>query len=73
LRRAIRPMAIVVRGRDETMRNVDVCESLREFIEQFRGRVDRVGFVNGNKGRIVAHYRSATAYKTSLTVVTQLQ
>ena len=52
-------MPIVVRGRDETMRDVDMCESLREFIQQFRGGVDGIGFVDGNKGRIVAHYKSA--------------
>jgi hypothetical protein len=66
-------MSVVVRGRDETMRDVDVCESLREFIQHFRGRVDRVGFVDGDEGRIVAHYKSATIHEISLTVVTQLQ
>lgn len=59
--RAIRPMAIVVGGGNETVRDVDMCEFLREFFEQFRGRVDRVGFVDGDEGGVVAHCRSAMA------------
>lgn len=55
-------MTVVVCGRDEAMRDVDMCESLREFVQQFRGRVNRVGFVDGNEGRIVAHCKSAIAH-----------
>jgi hypothetical protein len=46
---------------------------LREFIEKFRGRVDRVRLVDGNEGGIVAHYLLIMVNGGELTVVTQLE
>jgi hypothetical protein len=66
-------MSVLVSRRDEAMRYVGVCEFLGEFIEKFRGRVDRVGLVDGNEGGIVAHYLSVMVNGGELTVVTQLE
>lgn len=65
-------MSVVIRSRHEAMGNIDMCKSLGQFVEQFWGRVGGVGFVDGNEGRIVAHYRSATDQNDPLTIVTQL-